>query len=152
MIVTSIRVAQAADRRLTIRELIERFDMGYGTMHRILAEDLQMLKVILSYKFDFYMMHVEKVTDHSYNIMNRHNQFSGKYCSVLCRNFEQLQAGLSHSMDNSGKRMCSNSRSIVIAVVSSAKDNILRSKQTVVCLEDHTLTSQNQRLRAPGSH
>ena len=55
IIVTSNREAPAADRRLTIRDLIERFDMGYGTMHRILTEDLQMSKAILSYKF--YMMH-----------------------------------------------------------------------------------------------
>ena len=32
-----------------------------------------MSKVILSYKFDFYMMHVVKVSDHSYNIVNRIN-------------------------------------------------------------------------------
>ena len=67
MIVTSTREVLAADRRLTIRELIEHFDMGYGTMHGILMEDLQMSKVILSYKFDFYLMHVPKVSDHSYN-------------------------------------------------------------------------------------
>ena len=36
ILVTSIREALAADRRLTIRDLTERFDMGYGTMHRIL--------------------------------------------------------------------------------------------------------------------
>ena len=53
MIVTSIREAQVADSRPTIREQIERFYMGYDTMHRILTEDLQMSKVILSYKFDF---------------------------------------------------------------------------------------------------
>ena len=46
MIVTLIREALAADRRLTIRDLIERFDMGYGTMHRILTEDLQMSNVV----------------------------------------------------------------------------------------------------------
>ena len=64
MIVTSICEALAADRPLTIRELVERFDMGYGMMHLILTEDLQMSKVILSYKFDFYMMHVANVSDH----------------------------------------------------------------------------------------
>ena len=74
MIVTSNREALAADRRLTIRDLIERFDMGYGTMHRILTEDLQMSKVILSYKFNFYMMHIAKVSDYSYTIVNRNNQ------------------------------------------------------------------------------
>ena len=55
MIVTSISEALAADRRLTIREILtERFDMGYGTMHRILTDNLQMSKVIiLSYKIRF---------------------------------------------------------------------------------------------------
>ena len=53
MIVTSIREAQLADSRTTIRELIERFYIDYDTMYRILTEDLQMSKVILSYKFDF---------------------------------------------------------------------------------------------------
>ena len=74
MIVTSIREALAADRRLTIRDLIERFDMGYGTMHRTLTEDLQMSKAILSYKFDFYLMHIAKVSDYSYILVNRNNQ------------------------------------------------------------------------------
>ena len=75
MIVTSIREALASDRRLTIRDLIERFDMGYDTMHRILTEDLQMSKAILSYKFDFYMMHIANVSDNSYTIIvNRNNQ------------------------------------------------------------------------------
>ena len=60
IIVTSIREALAADRRLTIRELVERVDMGYGTMHPVLMEDLQMLNAILSYKFNLYMMHVAK--------------------------------------------------------------------------------------------
>ena len=64
MIVMSIREEQAADRKPMIRELTERFDMGYSTMHRILTEDLQMSKVILRYKFDFYMMHVAKVSVH----------------------------------------------------------------------------------------
>ena len=49
MTVTSIREALDADRRLTIRELVERFDMGYDTIYRVLTEDLQMSKVILSY-------------------------------------------------------------------------------------------------------
>ena len=74
MIVASILEALAADRRLTIRDLIERFDMGYDTMHRILTEDLQMSKAILSYKFDFYMMHIARVSDYSYTIVNRNNQ------------------------------------------------------------------------------
>ena len=71
MIVTSNREALAADRLLTIRDLIERFEMGYGTMHRILTEDLQMSKAILSYKFDFYMMHIAKVSDYSYTIVTQ---------------------------------------------------------------------------------
>ena len=74
MIVTSILEALAADRRLTIRDLIEWFDMGYGTMHRILTEDLQMSKAILSYKYNFYMMHIAKVSDYSYTIVNGNNQ------------------------------------------------------------------------------
>ena len=74
MIVTSIREALAADRRLTNRDLIERFDMGYGTMQQILTEDLQMSKAILSNKFDFYMMHIAKVSNYSYIIENRKNQ------------------------------------------------------------------------------
>ena len=73
MIVTSNREALAADRRLTIRDLIERFDMGFGTMHRILTEDLQMSKAIRSYKFDFYLMHIAKVSDYSYTIVNSLN-------------------------------------------------------------------------------
>ena len=52
--------------------------------------------------------------------------------SVLCLNFEQLKAVSSHSMDNSGTRTCSNSGSIVIAVVSSMKDIILKIKQTAL--------------------
>ena len=50
----------------------------------------------------------------------------------MCLNFEQPKAVSSHSIDSSGARTCSNSRSIVIAVVSSAKDIILRSKQTAL--------------------
>ena len=74
MIVTSICEALAADRRLTIRYLIERFDMGYGAMHQIMTEDLQMSKAILSYKFDFYMMHIAKVSDYSCTIVDCNNQ------------------------------------------------------------------------------
>ena len=59
---------------MTIRDLIERFDMGYGTMHRILTEDLKMSKAVLSYKFDYYMMHIAKVSDYSYTLVNRNNQ------------------------------------------------------------------------------
>ena len=70
MIVTSILESLAADRRLTIIDLIEWFD----AMHGILTEDLQMWKAILSYKFDFYIMHIAKVSDYSYTIVNRNNQ------------------------------------------------------------------------------
>ena len=52
--------------------------------------------------------------------------------SVLFLNFELLKAEPSHSIDSSGMRMCSNSGSIVIAVVSSAKDIILRSRQSAL--------------------
>ena len=47
-------------------------------------------------------------------------------------NFKQLKAVSWHSMDSSGTRTCSNSESIFIAFVSSAKDIILRSKQTAL--------------------
>ena len=93
------------------------------------TEDLQMWKAILSIKFDFYMMHIAKLSDYSCTIVNRNNQLMR---SVLCLNFEQLKAVSSHSMDRSGTRTCSESGSIVIAVVSSAKDIILRSKQTAL--------------------
>ena len=91
MIVTSVREALVADRRLTTRELIRQFDIGYGTMHRVLTEDLQMSKVILSYKFDFYMMNVAKVSDHSYKIVNRNNQFKG----MRFRSLQKLRAATS---------------------------------------------------------
>ena len=32
---------------------------------------------VISYKFDFFIMHVANVSDHSYNIANRNNQFNG---------------------------------------------------------------------------
>ena len=81
MIVMSNREALAADRRLTIRDLIERFDMGYGTMHRILTEDLQMSQAILSYKFDFYMMHIAKISDYSYTIVIVIINECGPFCA-----------------------------------------------------------------------
>ena len=46
--------------------------------------------------------------------------------------FEQLKAVSSQSMNSSDGRTCSNSGSIVNAVVTSAKDIILRSKQTAL--------------------
>jgi len=42
---TSIRQALDADRRLTIRDLAEKFEMGYGTVQRILTDNLHMSKV-----------------------------------------------------------------------------------------------------------
>ena len=77
--------------------------------------------------------------------------------SVLCLNFEQLKAVSTHSMDSSGTRTCSNSGSIVIAVVSSVKDIILRSKQTALkfihkrCQRRHK-TSADVRRVAISSH
>ena len=44
-LVTSIRDALVADRQLMIRELAELFDMGFGTIHWILTELLQMTKI-----------------------------------------------------------------------------------------------------------
>ena len=63
--------------------------------------------------------------------------------SVLCLNFEQLKAVSSHSMESSGTRTCSNSGSIVIAVVSSAKDIILRSKEFM-----HKCRQRRHKIRA----
>ena len=100
MKVTSIHEAHGADRQLTIRDLIERFDIGYGTMHRILAEDLQMSKVIQSYKFDFQMMHVAKVSCHNYNIVNHNNQFKGmRFCSL-----HELRAATSQIVAQDGQQ------------------------------------------------
>ena len=62
--------------------------MGYDTMHRILTDDFQMSKVILSYRFDFYMTHVAKVSDYSYNIVIRNNQFKG----TRFRSLQELRA------------------------------------------------------------
>ena len=113
-----------------------------------------MSKAILSYEFDFYMMHIAKVSDYSYTIVNRNNQLMR---SVLCLNFEQLKAVSSHSMDSSGTRLCSNSWSIVIAVVSRGKDIILRSKQTALkfihkrCQRRHKISADVRRV-AISSH
>ena len=52
MMVTSIREAHVSDRRLTFRELIERLDIGNGTMHRVLMEDFQIFKVVNSILHD----------------------------------------------------------------------------------------------------
>ena len=46
-----------AIKRLTIRELVEQFDMGYGTLLGKQSENLQMLKIILSYIFYLYFTH-----------------------------------------------------------------------------------------------
>lgn len=42
---TSIREAVMEDRRLTVRTLAQRFDVGNGTVHRILKDELLMSKV-----------------------------------------------------------------------------------------------------------
>ena len=55
-------------------------------------------------------------------------------------------------MDSSGTKTCSNSRSIVIAVVSSVKDIILRSKQTALkfihrrCQRRHKISADVRRV------
>ena len=59
-----------------------------------------MSKVILSYKFDFYMMHVVKVSDHSYNILNRINQFKG----MQFRSLQELQAATSQIVAQYGQQ------------------------------------------------
>ena len=74
--------------------------MGYGTKHRILTEDLKMSKIILSYKFDFYMMHVAKVSDHSYNIVNRNNQFK----EMWFRSLQGLRAATSRTVAQYGQQ------------------------------------------------
>ena len=77
--------------------------------------------------------------------------------SILCLNFEQLKAVSSHSMDNSGTRTCSNSGSIVIAVVSSMKDIILKIKQTALmfihkrCQQRHKISADVRQV-AISSH
>ena len=51
-----------------------------------------MSKVILSYKFDFHMMHVAKVSDHSYMyVVNRNNQSKG----MRFRSLQELRAATS---------------------------------------------------------
>ena len=59
-----------------------------------------MSKVILSYKFDFYMMHVVKVSDHSYNIVNHINQFKG----MRFRSLQELQAATSRIVAQNGQQ------------------------------------------------
>ena len=60
-------------------------------------------------------------------------------------------------MDNSGTRTCSNSGSIVIAVVSSVKDTILRNKPTALkfihkrCQRRHKISADVRRV-AVSSH
>ena len=50
-----------------------------------------MSMVILSYKFDCYMMHVAKVSDHNYKIVNRNNQFNAMWFHSL----QELRAAAS---------------------------------------------------------
>ena len=58
-----------------------------------------MSKVILSYKFDFNMMHVVKVSDHSYNIVNI-NQFKG----MRFRSLQELRAATSRIVAQYGQQ------------------------------------------------
>ena len=44
-LVTSVHDALKEDRRLTVRDLAEKFDMSVGTVHTILVEKLKMSKV-----------------------------------------------------------------------------------------------------------
>ena len=59
-----------------------------------------MSKVILRYKFDFYMIHVVKVSDHSYNIVNRINQFKG----MRFRYLQELRAATSRIVAHYGQQ------------------------------------------------
>ena len=45
LLVTSVHDALKEDRRLTVRDLAEKFDMSVGTVHTILVEKLKMSKV-----------------------------------------------------------------------------------------------------------
>ena len=44
-LITSVHDALKEDRRLTVRDLAEKFDMSVGTVHTILMEKLKMSKV-----------------------------------------------------------------------------------------------------------
>ena len=44
--VTSTQDALQEDRRLTIRAPADRFDMGFGTVHRILTNELKILLIL----------------------------------------------------------------------------------------------------------
>ena len=57
-----------------------------------------MSKVILSYTFDFYMIHDAKVSDHSYIIVNRNNQFKG----MRFRSLQELRAATSQILEQYG--------------------------------------------------
>ena len=57
-IVMSIHDVLVSDRRPTIRELVQRLDMGYGTIHRVPTEILEISKIILSLKFYYTAVHV----------------------------------------------------------------------------------------------
>ena len=58
-----------------------------------------MSNVILSYTFDFYMMHVVKVSDHSYNVVNCINQFKG----MRFRSLQELRAATSRIVTQYGQ-------------------------------------------------
>ena len=77
------------------KALTSRPSHKYVQLYTILTADLQMSQVILSNKFDFYMMHVAKVSDHSYNIVNRNNQFKGRWF----RSLQELRAATSRILE-----------------------------------------------------
>ena len=54
-----------------------------------------MSKVILSYTFDFYMIHNTKVSDHIYNMVNRNDQFKG----MRFRSLQELRAATSRILE-----------------------------------------------------
>ncbi len=56
-LVTSLRDALADDRRLTIRDLAERFDVSIGTVHNVLSKDLHMRKVKCFFNLNFCYQH-----------------------------------------------------------------------------------------------
>ena len=118
-------------------------------MHRISTDDLQMSKVILSYKFDFYLMHVAKVSNHSYNIVDRNNHFNG----MRFRSLQELRAATSRIVAQYGHQWYEDVLKWLIHRHRLCVECEGLFEQTVLCLEVHSLaSSQNQRRRAPGSH
>ena len=71
------------------------------------------------------MMHVAKVSEHSYNIVNRNNQFKG----MRFRSLQELRAATSHIVTQYVQQWNEDVfESIVNAVVSNAKEIILLSQ------------------------